>query len=340
MITVITGSPGSGKTLLAIQELLLPLLGTTVDLVDDDGVVTKVPRKVYTNINGLQLEHELIDGRADGGLRNWQEWAEPGAIIVFDEFQKSWPPRPNGSAVPADVQALDTHRHMAVDFILITQNLNNVDRHVVGLVGRHLHVRRLGNLPVCTIYEWDHASRSLLYSKAFSKRPFRYKRSTYKLYKSAKAHTKMPRRVPTLVWILVGAIGLAAYVMPNAYGRLSTRLSDGFAGKTALSDGDVPGRKVTVTKGPPPGMVLPLPEPEPAQDAQASVAPLTPARSAIAGCMAAAGRCECFTEQGQRVEQDKDVCTDLQQPKAGVQVDRLVVRSYFSPPPSPSALHF
>jgi zona occludens toxin len=128
VITVITGTPGAGKTLYAISKLIRPLLGTTVTRTLPDGSKEELPRTIYTNISGALFDHELIDDRADGGLRNWHEWAKPGAVIVYDEFQKAWPPRPNGARVPDDIQALDTHRHMGVDFILITQNVMNVDR--------------------------------------------------------------------------------------------------------------------------------------------------------------------------------------------------------------------
>ena len=104
----------------------------------DDDVTTMHPRVIYTNIRGLLIDHELIDAGDNQGLGDWHKWAKPGAVIVFDEFQRAWPPRPNGSKVPEEIQALDTHRHMGVDFILITQNVINTDRHVHGLVGRHL----------------------------------------------------------------------------------------------------------------------------------------------------------------------------------------------------------
>uniref|UniRef100_UPI0024E125E7 zonular occludens toxin domain-containing protein n=1 Tax=Comamonas jiangduensis TaxID=1194168 RepID=UPI0024E125E7 len=61
MITVITGTPGAGKTLYAITKLLLPLIGTHVPVTDEDGVTTMHPRTIYTNIRGLLIDHELID---------------------------------------------------------------------------------------------------------------------------------------------------------------------------------------------------------------------------------------------------------------------------------------
>lgn len=225
MITVITGTPGAGKTLYTIEKLLLPQVGKTIKGRDEEGNEIEHPRTIYTNINGLQIDHELIDGGDVEGLRDWHKWAKPGALIVFDEVQKVWPPRPNGSKIPEDVQALDTHRHMGVDFILITQNVLNVDRHIHALGGRHLHVRRVANMPLATVYEWDHVSRGLLYSKAMTKSPWKYSRKVFKLYKSSELHTKQPRKIPGLVWFILAGFASVAYLAPTTLERIGGRIS-------------------------------------------------------------------------------------------------------------------
>lgn len=222
MITIITGTPGAGKTLYTVDKLLQPIVGTTVKQ-EVDGQLVEYPRTIYTNINGLMIDHEKIDGGNTGGLRNWHEWAKPGSLIVVDEVQKIWEPRANGSKVPADIQALETHRHMGVDFIFITQGLMLTERNLCMLCNRHLHVRRMGNMGLTIVYEWDHASRSLMYSKAITKSPYRYNRSVFKLYKSAQLHTKQPRRIPGLVWFILFGLGATAYMAPTTYIRLGER---------------------------------------------------------------------------------------------------------------------
>ncbi|MCS4511933.1 zonular occludens toxin domain-containing protein [Xylophilus ampelinus] len=242
MITIITGTPGAGKTLYAIDKLLRNMVGTTIKR-KIDGVEVEEPRIIYSNINGLLLDHELIDDSDHGGLHNWHEWAKPGALIVYDEFQKAWPPRPNGSKVPPDIQALDTHRHMGVDFILITQSVMNTDRHIHALCNRHLHVRRMGNLGLTIVYEWDHASRTLLYSKALAKHPFKYSKSVFELYKSAEVHTKQPKSIPPLIWVALLALAGAAYLGPTVYGRLKARIN----GTPPAATSSTPARTTTVT---------------------------------------------------------------------------------------------
>lgn len=297
MITVITGTPGAGKTLYAISKLLLPLIGTYVPVTDEDGVTTMHPRVIYTNIRGLLIDHELIDAGDNQGLKDWHEWAKPGAVIVFDEFQKAWPPRPNGSKVPDDIQALDTHRHMGVDFILITQNVINTDRHVHGLVGRHLHVRRMANTHMCIVYEWDHCSRQLLYAKSLTKQPWRYSKKVFKLYRSADAHTKQPRKVPGLIWfILAGVIGLA-YLGPTTYTRLQERIA-GNQAKPATVVQSSPSSAVNASAALPDEKV----------SSGEGVATPEPKKPAMAGCVRSKNRCSCYDEAGQLYANEPGTC--------------------------------
>nr|WP_315465909.1 zonular occludens toxin domain-containing protein [uncultured Rhodoferax sp.] len=331
-ITLVTGVPGSGKTLYAVSKLICPMIGQTSNKVHDDGSIELIERAVFTNVNGLQLAHDLIDGggtwtkKGDewthegnaAGFRNWHRWAKAGSFIVCDEFQKFWPPRPNGAPIPPDIQALDTHRHMGVDFVLICQNVNNIDRHVVGLVDRHLHVRRVANMPMATVYEWDHCSRALLYKNAMSKTPFTYPRSAYKLYKSAEVHTKQRRKLPFVIWFILAGVAGVSYAVPTLKDRIVSRLEPAKVVETAAahhSDADTStyvkdGIKYTVQKT---TSVLPLPE-RPEQLAAAG--PLVsasgvPAAPTFAGCVVAASSdCVCYDTSGFKVEKRPELCPD------------------------------
>lgn len=325
MITVITGTPGAGKTLYTIEKLLLPLVGKTVNGLDANGNEVELPRTIYTNINGLQVDHELIDGGDNQGLRDWHKWAKPGSVIVFDEFQKVWAPRANGSKVPDDIQALDTHRHMGVDFILITQSVMNTDRHIHALAGRHLHVRRVGNMKAAVVYEWDHVSRSLMYSKAISKSPWRYSKKIFELYKSAELHTKQPRKIPGLVWFVLA--GLVAFVLlaPATFTRLNERTNPAQkteAAKPAAQDKPAispavadAARPVSMAGA---GSTVPdervdfmprlsdKPWTAPAYDHLRTVVHMP----VIAGGVCMGGRCVCVTGDGAKLEVSSAACAD------------------------------
>lgn len=311
MITVITGTPGAGKTLYTIQKLLLPLLGTHVPQ-EVDGVTTLHPRTIYTNIKGLTIDHEFIDGGDEQGLRDWHEWAKPGAVIVFDEVQKIWSPRANGSAVPPDIQALETHRHMGVDFILITQNVMLVDRNIHALGGRHLHIRRVANMPFATVYEWDHVNRQLLFAKAITKSPYKYNKKVFKLYHSADLHTKQPRKMPGVLWFIVIAIGLLVWKLPDAYRGVtgqtalagtssskpvqagtSSSSSSNFAGKSAAAS-VAPGAPALDDRVAWVPRISSRPESAPAFDQLRQVK----AMPVVAGALCNSNGCRCVTQQG------------------------------------------
>lgn len=325
-ITLITGVPGSGKTLKAVYDHLRPFVGNVEKSEDDKGNEVCVPSIVYTNINSLQLDHELIEGGgtwAQGpatkewvytgnpqGLRNWHKWAKPGAKIFFDEFQKYWPPRPNGSAVPPDIQALDTHRHMGVDFVLITQNCMNVDRHILGLVDRHLHVRRVANMPLAVVYEWDHASKALNYKNSMSKSPWRYPKSAYKLYRSAELHTKQKRKMPGLVWFVLAGFCGAAVAWPTLKNRLDDRIHGAKTNQVQAVPVPKVGERVEYQKD---GISYTV------ETVSNALGPQSPASaplpivassvvSQIAGCIAVKDRCSCFDASGAKVPPPGDGC--------------------------------
>lgn len=321
MITIITGTPGAGKTLYCISKLLLPLVGTTVKQ-EVDGEVVEYPRTIYTNIKGLLIDHELIDGSADGGLRNWQEWAKPGAVIVFDEVQKIWEPRANGSKVPDDIKALETHRHMGVDFVLITQGLMLTERNLAMLCNRHLHVRRVGNMPFAIVYEWDHASRTLMYAKAFTKSPWRYDKKVFKLYKSADLHTKQKRSIPTLLYfVLAGLVAMAVFA-PTLKARMNERFGtpQPVADATHKAPGALADKTVAASAGGSSEGVKLIddakdwiprdqlrPESAPAYDGLRKVAVMP----VLVGCMSMGKRARCYTQQGTVVEMHPDMAVAL-----------------------------
>jgi len=53
MITLITGTPGAGKTLYAISKLLRDLVGSVVKSTDQNGQPVETPRRILTNIPRL-----------------------------------------------------------------------------------------------------------------------------------------------------------------------------------------------------------------------------------------------------------------------------------------------
>lgn len=319
MITLETGVPGAGKTLYCVDKLLRPLVGATIKTEDSDGNMVEVPRVIYTNINGLLLEHEKI-GPAE--LDNWHTWAKPGSVIVFDEVQKPWPLTATGSKVPECIQALETHRHMGVDFILLTQHPMLIHKNIVQLVGRHLHIRRMGNMGLAVVYEWDSCSRTLLYKNALSKAPYKYSKTVFELYKSAEAHTKQPRRIPSLVWgALFGLVALLA-LSPGTVTRIKER----------ISPPEKPPAAAAAPKLHAPGQ--PPATPAPNAPAPASSAPLAVAivKPKTLGCIASKAKCSCFDAQGDLMDLPMAACMDDALTLKRIEVGSAMGMSSFVPP--------
>lgn len=316
-MTVYTGLPGSGKTANCVERILMPLAGRNWEEVatTPEGEQVKVRRKLYTNINGLLLEHEKIgpggewkqdrDGKwcqepgADRqGLNNWHEWAEPGSLIVFDEVQKPWPLKATGSAKPPHIEALETHRHMGVDFILLTQHPMLIDASVVRLADKHLHVRKVGNSRYATVYEWDGVSRTLLYKNAMAKKPWRRGKEVEKTYRSSALHTKQKRSMPTVLFVLAAVIVAIPVVGFYNVDKFKERY---FSGKPLIA-----GEAKAGSKGD--GKAPAAPQAPASAPAGAVVASVPEKAPTFLGCAATAKRCTCFDSAGTQVDKGPGFC--------------------------------
>ena len=209
MIRLITGIPGAGKTLLAVELIL------------DE--MAKGGRPVFANINGLS--HEKIRSFP---LEKPEEWFDlpDGSLIVIDECQQHFPPRPSGSKVPECVARFETHRHQGLDIILVTQHPSLIDQNIRRLVELHQHCYRAFGRKGRTILQWNvcnldpnpkqSESTAERQSKKFDARLFDY-------YKSASLHTDRARwpyrKIATFGLALLVVIGGFGYVISSIKGR-------------------------------------------------------------------------------------------------------------------------
>ena len=137
MIIGYVGTPGSGKTYEAVKTIIANL---------------KRGRRVYTNIDGLEIDScrrfiqdgldlddyefnkRLVFLSKDEVYHFW-EIAKDGAMIVLDEVHKNFSNREWASE--KNKQFADwasTHRHHGFDLILITQDIEKVEKHVRSLL--------------------------------------------------------------------------------------------------------------------------------------------------------------------------------------------------------------
>jgi len=201
MIHLITGQPGHGKSLRALELGLAYLKeGREVFLV-------RIPGVDYAATGFKELE----------SLSQWRETPK-GAVIIADEVWRDVPARPVGKAGPEWENELAVHRHSGKDFLLLTQKGDQVSTFVRGLVDQHTHVRRKFGTEVATLLTWDRyqpAVASNAEVRDARKKLWRYPKEIYKLYKSADAHTvkrNLPWQMFAIPVLVVVVIFLGWYV--------------------------------------------------------------------------------------------------------------------------------
>lgn len=321
MITVVTATPGGGKTAFVVSEFILKEQQAAAK----EG---REARKIYVyNIPELRLPHEPLPA-----LEEWTETTpseldpslfehrfkfDHGALVIIDEAQEIYRLRASGARVPPHVAAFERHRHQGLDFVLITQEPSLIDSHVRKLAGRHIHIRvnGLGR----TQYEWPNVmdNPDLKCKYAPVKLRWRLPKEAFGLYKSATIHVKPVRRIPTAVYTLgiLGVLfgGVAWYIANMWLDRTSAAVEAVESVvpaelRTANVVQDVPlGQRVVV-----PGATVAeftprlagRPESAPIYDAVRVVK----AMPVVLGCVSMPRRCTCITEQGTDAGLSDDQC--------------------------------
>ncbi|MBV2129870.1 zonular occludens toxin domain-containing protein [Arsukibacterium indicum] len=175
--------------------------------------------KLY--IESADKEHVTVETLKQFNL-DWRRFEKPElwyelprqSIIVMDECQQTFPPRPVGARVPRHCSEFETHRHKGWDIHLVTQDAKLMDNHVRRLAGCHVHYFNPFKSNRVTRYQAD---------KVFDQEDYFQKKNTirsiitrdkslYGLYWSADAHTHklvLPKKlilvlfVPLLIGVLV-----------------------------------------------------------------------------------------------------------------------------------------
>lgn len=309
MITLITGVPGSGKTLYALNMV--------------KARAEKESRTVFVNgVAECKLPWVPLDDP--------QKWDEcpPGSIIVIDECQRVFRPRGTGAAVPSFVAALETHRHRGVDLVLITQHPMLIDTNVRRLVGQHMHVVRRFGMQKAVVHEWGAVSEVTPATIAEAVRhDFAYPAASFEWYKSAEVHTHK-RRVPFRVIFLWLSPFILAGLSWYAYTRLQSFMSkpnpvsapvveatkgarlEGL--RTAKADAAAaPGQRVPLSRSE--YVTARTPRIPDLMHTAAVYDELTkPTRVPVpVSCIASVSRCQCYTQEGTPYAIRDNVCREV-----------------------------
>lgn len=224
MITLITGTPGAGKTAWIVQEL------------------TRLPsqRKIYVHgIPELKIAHEpiycmselcemcrsvpaeIIEDSHACFVEDWPEWSTEGSLLVVDEVQYIWRPGNSSSKLPYGIAALETHRHKGLDFWLISQGPHLFHSNIRLLIGRHIHL--VANWRGRTEYEFPECRQNTSSRSDAITRPYRLPKKVFSLYKSASMHTKLDKRLPISFYVAVAALLLLAFYGVRIYNVINSK---------------------------------------------------------------------------------------------------------------------
>lgn len=303
MITLQTGLPGACKTLYTLDRV--------------EKIRRKTGRPVF--YNGIPVVKEKLPDWQE--LPNPEDWYKcpPEAIVILDEAQRLFRPRPSSSAVPEYESALETHRHGGIDLICLTQRPRLVCLNLRELVGCHYHAHRTFGLERSKIYRWSecHMNTQSRHD-ADESFTYRFNKEVFTWYKSAEAHT-MESSVPVKVWVLLALLVLIPVLVGWVYMRLQNKMTgaDGQPGQQtfAVAGRDsVPGRSAS-------GRVMSQSEflaqhvprvPGLAYTAQVYDRVTEPTKAPYpAACAATEKRCECFSQQATKLDMPDQLCRSI-----------------------------
>jgi hypothetical protein len=311
MLTLITGLPGNGKTLYALQSVVAQ--------------AKREGREVwYHGINGLKPElgwHvietkiEKINGREEA-VPQW--WLCPAkSIIVIDEAQKAgFGVRPRGQ-VPEWGQKLETHRHLGLDIVFITQDPSLIDAHDRKLIELHFHVMRTFGMQRAVVHEFRPVRENVLKSRKGSiEHRWSYPKQVFDWYTSAEAHTHKAR-VPMKVWVFLALpfiiLGLSWFAWSKYLDPKRIKTSE----QVAASGGAPASVRRDESAGKPVAMT-PLEFAQhhtPRVEGLAYTAPVydevtkpVVAPYPAATVMSASKGCRAYSQQGTRLEMSQELC--------------------------------
>ena len=301
MITIITGTPGAGKTAYTVAQLL----EMTDRPIFVDGIPDlKIPHEVAPPVD----QWVTVVDDAESGATSLKWNFPPNSIIIMDEAQRGFRPRPAGSKVPAYVAALETHRHAGLDFWFITQHPALLEQNVRRLCGRHIHLRStaLGR----RLHEWTQVEdpESAGARANAVTRPYTLPKEAFSRYKSAEVHTKQSRRLPASMYVVIVAVLAFATLGWFGYKSVSSKMAPAEVAKAPLANEH--GHEAPASYSRPQvatsaddllqefvPRIPTRPETAPAFDGMRQVK----AMPVLSYCMESARGCNCYTQQGSKV---------------------------------------
>jgi len=181
MMTLITGLPGSGKSLEVVR------------MMRDD---FKDRKKYAANFPGLAFD---LLGVEEFNPMDWAQ-CEAGSVLFIDEAWEYFEARGPHKMPPDVIKEFARHRHYGLDIFLVCQGPFQLDSHVRALIENHLHVIRPFGMKYSIIRKFrgvnafpgDKQSMKDTVDVATKRR---FDKSLFPFYHSAEVHT-VKRKIP------------------------------------------------------------------------------------------------------------------------------------------------
>ncbi|PRC91032.1 zonular occludens toxin domain-containing protein [Solimicrobium silvestre] len=304
MISLFTGLPGNGKTLYAISHV--------------KEWSEKDSRPVF--YSGIELNEELLPWTKIEA-EDWHK-CPTGSIVVIDECQRVFRPRTISKEIPEYVSKLETHRHLGIDLVLITQHPLLADSSIRRLTGDHRHIIRIWGTANATIHQWGSVKDSCDKTSGrldSNKTKWRFDKKVYDYYKSAELHTGKTS-VPFRIYLVIAAPIAIAFGVWYMYGY--TQKQSNPTTELASLNGIAPGASQATVLSYKNGMeeakqyiylstprFQDLPHTAPKYDelTKPTIAP-TPV-----GCVETKNTCRCFSQQGTPINVSANMCLNIVQ---------------------------
>ncbi|MDC5520027.1 zonular occludens toxin domain-containing protein [Acinetobacter baumannii] len=210
MLTLITATPGSGKTLKALSLIF--------DFLNEG-------RNVWTNIDGIKISGVRTFKHDHVNPFDWRK-LQDGSVVIYNEAQKHPAfakkdmlkkyPKDKAEEIADIAWDLDYHRHNGYDIVLITQSPKLLNQQTLDFVGEHLHLRRIFGAKQATIFHFPehklNPNTKSVRDEAINKETFIFPKHLYKFYESATVHThktKIPLKF--LIILLVVFVGFPTW---------------------------------------------------------------------------------------------------------------------------------
>lgn len=328
MLYLITGVPGSGKTLKMISDLM-----NRKDLQNRPLYLDGIPE-----VNSDIIPNQPIpDGES---MQTWHKWAPTGAILVIDECQRVFRPMPSGSKIPDYIAELETHRHRGIDIFLLTQHPRLIHANVRSLIGHHCHIGKT-SLGARRMVEWERCANPEANSDIANgvKSVYTLDKKAFGVYKSAEEHTKIKTSRSKIIYIFplaLLAIILGCFYVYESYKDIAKPIEQpkvsasaespdtvGAVAASAANDTNVSGQYPPIeTKSAKPERPKPhLSEDDykPRIDGQPHTAPIYDSLNKQiktmpypVACVKNANKCTCYTDQATPIKGlAKSQCLDF-----------------------------